>query len=161
MRIAEADALMTVVAGWARTRDDIRAMALVGSWARGRPHRGSDLDLLLLSERPADYRGRRKWLREIDFRAAGFRPRSSTGATYGAVWSLHLHLHPAADVELTFAGRAWANTTPIDAGTRSVVMEGFRIILDKDAILARLANVCPQNTSDQHKSESHGPLGDR
>jgi predicted nucleotidyltransferase len=138
MRIAEADALMRVVAGWAKRREDIRAMALVGSWARGHPSRASDLDLLLLSERPVEYRRRRRWLREIDFRAAGFRPRSSRGTAYGAVWSLHLHLHPSADVELTFAGRPWANTTPIDAGTRSVVKDGFRIMFDRDGVMARL-----------------------
>ena len=141
MRIAEADALMTAVADWAAKRDDIRAMALVGSWARGQARRASDLDLLLLSERPADYRRHRRWLREIDFDAAGFRPRRSEGATYGAVWSLHLHLRPVADVELTFAGCAWAKTTPIDAGTRSVVMDGFQIIFDRDGMLATLVEV--------------------
>jgi uncharacterized protein len=147
MRIAEADALMRVVAGWAKRRDDIRAMALVGSWARGHPRRASDLDLLLLSERPADYRRRRKWLREIDFRAAGSRPRSSEGAAYGAAWSLHVHLRPVAEVELTFAGCAWANTTPIDDGTRSVVTDGLRIVLDRDGMLAKLVDAVALNVA--------------
>jgi predicted nucleotidyltransferase len=148
MRITEANALMTVVADWAKTRDDIRAMALVGSWARGHPRSGSDLDLLLLSERPTAYRRRRRWLREIDFPAAGFRPRSSAGAGYGAVWSLHVHLRPVADVELTFAGCTWANTAPIDDGTRSVVTNGFRIITDRDGMLARLVDAVPVKDSD-------------
>jgi predicted nucleotidyltransferase len=77
----EAEALIGAVAAWAIKRDDIRAMALMGSWARGRARRASDLDLLLPSERPADYRNRRRWLREIDLPAAGFRPRPSAGAS--------------------------------------------------------------------------------
>jgi predicted nucleotidyltransferase len=140
MTIAEAEALIGAVANWAVKRDDIRALALVGSWARGRPRRSSDLDLLLLSERAASYRGRRRWLREIDFGKAGFRPSSSASASYGVVWSLHLRLHPPADVELTFADCAWANTSPIDNGTRSVMTDGFRIIFDKDGTLARLVD---------------------
>jgi len=35
--------------------------------------------------------------------------------------------------------------------------EGFRIILDKDGILARLVNVCPPKESDEDKPESNGP----
>jgi uncharacterized protein len=150
MRIAEADALMTAVANWAMTRDDIRAMAVVGSWARGNPRRASDLDLLLLSKRPGDYRRRRRWLREIEFHAAGFHPRSSEGEAYGAVWSLHVYLRPVADVELSFAGCAWANTMPIDNGTRSVVTDGFRIMFDRDGMLARLVEaVALKVTNDQ------------
>jgi predicted nucleotidyltransferase len=140
MRIAEADALMTAVADWTEKRDDIRAMAVVGSWARGRPRSRSDLDLLLLTNLASDYRRRRKWLAGIEFGNAGFRLRSSEGASYGAVWSLHVHLRPTADVELTFAECAWANTNPIDAGTRSVVTDGFRTIFDRDGMLARLVD---------------------
>jgi predicted nucleotidyltransferase len=152
MRIAEADALMTAVADWAEKRDDIRAMAVVGSWARGRPRSTSDLDLLLLTSRASDYRRRRKWLAGIDFRKAGFRLRSSEGASYGAVWSLHVHLRPIADVELTFAECAWANTNPIDAGTRSVVTGGFRIIFDQDGLLAKLVDAVPAMDRDDQAS---------
>jgi predicted nucleotidyltransferase len=138
MRTIEAEALTAAVANWARTRDDIRAMALAGSWARGNPRRESDLDLLLLSDRAAFYRRRRNWLRAIDFGEAGFRVRSSAGAAYGVAWSLHLRLRPAADVELTFADCAWAGTNPVDAGTRAVVTDGLRIVRDIDGMLARL-----------------------
>jgi predicted nucleotidyltransferase len=51
MRFADVDAIVRAVADWALHREDIRAMAIVGSWARGDPHQGSDVDLLLLSDR--------------------------------------------------------------------------------------------------------------
>src|SRR5205807_2454032 len=101
--------------------DDIRAMALLGSWARGNPRQTSDVDLLFLTDQTKKYRHRRKWLTEIDFRTAGYTVQSSDWAAYGDVWSLHVHLLPTAEVELTFANCSWAKTDPIDSGTRRVV----------------------------------------
>jgi uncharacterized protein len=140
MKTSKADAIVSAVARWAIERDDIRAMALAGSWARGNPHQASDIDLLLLSDRAHDYRGRRKWLADIDFGSAGYRLLSSSSAIYGVVWSRHVKLLPAAEVELTFAACSWARTNPVDGGTRGVVQDALRIIFDKDGILAKLVD---------------------
>jgi uncharacterized protein len=137
MEAAQANALTTIVAQWAILHDDIRGMARAGSWARGNPRPASDLDLLLLTDLAESYRNR-AWLREIDFRKAGFRLRSIENAIYGVVWSAHLHLTPAADVELTFAKCTWASVEPVDNGTRIVVQDAFQIIFDRDGILANL-----------------------
>jgi predicted nucleotidyltransferase len=56
MKAADAIAITSVVADWALRREDIRAAALIGSWARGDPQQGSDIDLLLLSDRADEYR---------------------------------------------------------------------------------------------------------
>jgi predicted nucleotidyltransferase len=136
MKLAEANALTAAVCSWAIRREDIRAMAMVGSWARGNPGPASDLDLLLLSDLAYDYRRRSTWLNEIDFQNAGFRLRSSESAIYGVVWSRHVHLMPSAEVELTFANCSWAITDPVDSGTRAVVKDAFQIIVDRDGILA-------------------------
>jgi uncharacterized protein len=138
MQATEADAIVSAVARWAIERADIRAMALIGSWARGTPRHTSDIDLLLLSDRVHDYRRRQEWLTEIDLADAGYRLHSRESASYGAVWSLHLHLLPAAEVELGFAACSWARTEPVDDGTRSVVKDALRIIFDKDAMLSKL-----------------------
>ncbi len=140
MNKAEAQAIIDAVTVWAIERDDIRAMALAGSWARGNPRQTSDIDLLFLTDRAEEYRRRRKWLTEIDFKNAGYRVQSSESAVYGVVWSRHLYLLPPADVELSFATCPWAKTRPIDSGTRSVVEDAFQIILDKDGILAKLVD---------------------
>jgi hypothetical protein len=47
---------------------------------------------------------------------------------------------PALKVELTFAQCSWAETNPVELGTRSVVKDAFEIIFDKDGTLARLIN---------------------
>jgi predicted nucleotidyltransferase len=136
MKTSKANAIVSAVARWAIERDDIRAMALAGSWARGNPRQVSDIDLLLLSDRAHDYRGRP----DIDFASAGYRLLLSGSAIYGVVWSRHVKLLPAAEVELTFAACSWARTNPVDGGTRGVVQDAFRIIFDKDGILAKLVD---------------------
>jgi uncharacterized protein len=140
MKLADVHAVTAVVANWAIKRDDIRAMAMLGSWVRGNPRPASDLDLLLLSDLAADYQCRRAWLTEIDFQKAGFRLRSSESTVYGVVWSQHVHLLPAAEVELTFARCSWARTDPVDTGTYVVVRDAFQIIFDRDGILAKLVD---------------------
>jgi len=135
-----AGAIVSAVTAWALAREDIRGMALVGSWARGNRHQGSDLDLLLLSDRADEYRRRRKWLNQIDFEGVGYRVLSAENASYGVVWSRHITLVPAAKVEMTFARCSWARTDPIDVGTRSVVRDAFRVIFDKDRVFAALVD---------------------
>ena len=141
MNSFQANSIIDAVMDWAIERADVRAMACVGSWARGDPRDASDIDLLLLTDRTEEYRRRRKWLSEIDFGKAGFRVQSNESAVYGAVWSRHVHLLPMAEVELTFANCSWARTDPIDCGTRGVVEDALRIAFDKDGALARLVSV--------------------
>ena len=140
MKTADATAILRIVADWAVSHEDIRAMALIGSWARGDPHQGSDIDLLLLSDRAAEYRLCWEWLGEISFEGAGYRILSSEDTSYGIVWSRHIVLMPRAKVELTFAPCSWARTDPVDLGTRSIVKDAFKIVFDKDGALERVVN---------------------
>jgi len=140
MKTADATAILRIVADWAVSHEDIRAMALIGSWARGDAHQGSDIDLLLLSDRAAEYRLCWEWLGEISFEEAGYRILSSEDTSYGIVWSRHIVLMPRAKVELTFAPCSWARTDPVDFGTRSIVKDAFRIVFDKDGALERVVN---------------------
>jgi hypothetical protein len=141
MKTADANAILNAIADWALHREDTRALALVGSWARGDPHRGSDIDLLLISDRADEYRHRQEWIAKIDFESAGYRIASSKDVRYGVVWSRHIVLLPNAKAELTFAPRCWARTDRVDAGTRRVVKDAFHIIFDKDGMLAKLVAV--------------------
>jgi uncharacterized protein len=141
MKPADVDAIVTAVADWAVRRDDIRATALVGSWARDDPHQWSDVDLLLLTDSMDEYRHRQEWLTEIDLERAGYQVGSGEGARYGIAWSCHITLSRAAMMELTFAPCSWARADSVDAGTRGVVEDAFRIIVDKDGLLTRLVAV--------------------
>jgi Nucleotidyltransferase domain len=159
VKAAGAMAIIAAVVGWAVERDDIRAVTLVGSWARGKPREASDIDLLLLSDLASDYRRRRVWLTEIKFGNAGYRLRSSDSAVYGVVWSRHIHLLPAAELELTFADCSWARINPVDSGTRRVVADAFRIVLDKDGMLKRLVDTVVSQSIPPHRGKArHGLL---
>jgi uncharacterized protein len=138
MKSSEVNAVVGAIAGWAAARNDVRALALAGSWARGNPHQASDVDLLLFTDHDEWYRRRRNWLTEIDFERAGYSFHSSKNTMYGVVWSRHIHLLPSSEVELTFAKCSWTRTDVIDTGTRRVVEDALQIILDEDGILARL-----------------------
>ncbi len=47
-RRAEAHSLLAALAAWARTREDIEGVVLVGSYARGAERPDSDIDVVLL-----------------------------------------------------------------------------------------------------------------
>jgi hypothetical protein len=141
MKTADVNAIVNAVADWAFRCEDTRALALVGSWARGDPHQGSDIDLFLISDRADECRHDQEWLAEIDFESVGYRVASSKDVRYGVVWSRHIVLLANAKVELTFAPRWWARTDRVDTGTRRVVKDGFHIIFDKDGMLTKLVAV--------------------
>ena len=137
MTSAEAQTLTRAVAAWMRDVPDLRALAPAGSWARGDARADSDLDLLILAEQPAQYRSSQQWLHQIVL-PEPFRVISARGAVYGVVWSCHVALDPAAELELGFGALNWAATDPIDAGSRGVIQGGFRIVVDKDGLLQRI-----------------------
>jgi predicted nucleotidyltransferase len=94
MDSVQARDLLTMVRGMVQARDDLRALAVCGSWARGSPRADSDLDLLILAREPTEWRTHLDWLRDLPFEQAGFRIRAVETATYGEVWSAHICLGP-------------------------------------------------------------------
>ena len=137
MTPTETHVLTEAVAVWARARSDLRALGLAGSWSRGSARADSDLDLVILAGAPEQYLSDLGWLSHIAL-PEPFRVVSHKVAVYGAAWSCHAFLEPVGELELTFGALNWASTEPIDAGTRRVVGDGFRIIVDKDERLHRL-----------------------
>lgn len=134
----QAQALTDAVAGWVRSRADLQSLGLAGSWARNAARPDSDIDLIILADKPDAYRSDRSWLARL--LPPAFRVLSERDATYGIVWSCHALLEPDAELELTFCPPAWAATDPLDAGTRRVVGDGFRVVVDKDGRLQRLVD---------------------
>ena len=138
MTPADAKALTDAVAQWVEARTDLKSLALVGSWARDQARPDSDIDLLVLANDPTAYRSDLAWLARL--LPPQFRVISSRVVDYGAVWSCHALLDPAAELELSFGPLDWTTTDPLDGGTVGVVKGGFRIIVDKDGRLKRLAD---------------------
>jgi hypothetical protein len=129
------------IAGWAKTHPEIQAAALVGSRASGTARPDSDFDLVLLVTLPEAFRLDTGWLDEIGWSMIGAQPARWVDEDYGALWSRRVWLEPAGEeIEFGFAAPSWAETHPIDPGTRRVIADGCRVLHDPQGLLRRLCN---------------------
>jgi len=130
--------ILAVVRRWARSRGDVRGVALVGSYAAGRPRPNSDVDLIIVAEDPDAYR-------KADWAAAAVGGRKVAGTcaeTFGDVWSLFVTLAEGPEIEFTFAGPTWARATPPREEVRRVVQDGFMVLHDPFGELDALSIAC-------------------
>jgi uncharacterized protein len=124
--------LLEHLTAWARSRADVRGLALVGSWAHGTPRDDSDVDVVLLTDVPERYIERADWLSEV----GGVRLLRTIDR--GGVTERRFALPSGLEVELGIGRPAWASVAPLDPGTRRVASDGIRVLHDPDGLLARL-----------------------
>jgi GrpB-like predicted nucleotidyltransferase (UPF0157 family) len=120
------------VAAWARSRQDIAAVALIGSWSRDAGRTDSDVDLILLSDEPTYYAEHDDWLSTFG------NPPVARRQQWGVVAERRVRRTSGLEVEFGIAPPSWANTDPVDPGTRKVVQDGLRILADPRGLLAEL-----------------------
>ena len=116
---------------FAEARDDVRAVALVGSRARGVARPDSDVDVVMLSTEPETYIDGDDWIRF---------PGATLLATrrWGALTERLLVLGNGIEVDFGVACPSWASTEPLDPGTAQVARDGLVVLHDRDGLLARL-----------------------
>jgi uncharacterized protein len=133
----EVEAFERSAAAWAEARADIRAAAIVGSWARDAAREESDLDVVLLTTQPAAYTDHDDWI-------AGLAPGAGLVRTgnWGPIVEHRLKLPSGLEVEVGVGLPSWADASPVDPGTRRVVRNGIRAIFDPEGLLARLIDAC-------------------
>lgn len=136
-RRREVERLLERATAWAEARDDVMALALVGSWARDDAHAGSDVDLIVLTTARAAYAERVDW---IDGLAPG--ATLDRTAEWGTILERRLLLPSGLDVEVGVGPPSWAETSPVDPGTRRVVRDGLRALHDPGGLLAALVSAC-------------------
>ncbi|MBF6594916.1 MAG: aminoglycoside 6-adenylyltransferase [Thermaceae bacterium] len=128
--------LLEQITVWAEARPDVRAVALVGSWAREAARPNSDMDLMLLVFEPELFERETKWVKEISVS----KPKRWQDEDYGAASSRRVFLEDGSELEFTFSTLAWASTAPVDPGTFRVIKDGCRILYDPEGILEQLTN---------------------
>jgi predicted nucleotidyltransferase len=122
------DSLIESLRRWALNQPDIRGIALVGSFARGNFHAESDVDFVIITS------AKDKIIQLIcdDFvfdRSIGFRIEE-----WGILTSLRAYYDGGSlEVEYGLVSDEWVHE-PLDAGTKEVVLNGFKVVLDKDNI---------------------------
>ncbi|MCB1218533.1 nucleotidyltransferase domain-containing protein [bacterium] len=114
-----------------RDQGTVLAIALVGSHARGTANPQSDIDLVILVQKPSDWFANQDWIscagQELECRIE----------EYGRLRSLRVHYAGGLEIEFGITDPGWAALPP-DSGTVAVVREGFRILHDPDGLLSRL-----------------------
>ena len=114
MRDPPIDLIIQVVLAWVTAQPKIRALALLGSHARGTARPDSDIDLMLLATNPERFRTDTTWVAHIDWHAIGTHPEKWMDEEYGAAWSRRIWVSDSS-VEFTFArflGRTQTHQTP-------------------------------------------------
>jgi len=114
---------------WASAQTDVKAVALVGSYARDAATEGSDVDLLILTIDVSKYINDLSWVSLF-----GEAPECSV-EDWGKVTSLRTFYTGGLEVEYGFATPDWAKR-PMDAGSLQVVSDGMKILFDAQNILS-------------------------
>jgi hypothetical protein len=118
-----AHAVVNDVGSWAVRDESVRAVALVGSYARCGERMGSDVDIMILTDEP-DRLADAGWFQELRPSARLIR-----SMEWGPFRERRMRLRSGLHVELNFAPLSWA-AVPLDVGTRRVLGDGHRIIYD-------------------------------
>jgi uncharacterized protein len=128
----EVERFLAALVTFAAARDDVRAVALVGSYARGVARPDSDVDVVVLTTDPDTYLDGCDWLKAL--------PGASLLATrrWGALTERRLVLASGTEVDLGVARPSWASTSPVDIGTAHVVRDGLVAVHDPDGLLAHV-----------------------
>jgi uncharacterized protein len=128
----EVEQFIAALGAFAQARDDVRAVALVGSHARGAAQPDSDVDVVVLTTDPDMYVDDCEWINAL--------PGATLLSTrqWGALTERRLVLASGTDVDFDVARPSWASTSPLDPGTARVVRDGLVAIHDPDGLLAHV-----------------------
>lgn len=132
----ELDLLTEVVAAWASARPDVRAVAMVGSYARGLATADSDVDFVVLTADPETYVEDDEWIGSLD------EGNLIATKSWGAITERRLRRPNGLEIEVGIGQPTWAAVDPVDPGTARVVRDGMRIVYDPDGLLQRLVAAC-------------------
>ena len=135
-RRREVEAVVERALAWASSEPTIVGLALVGSWAAGRAREDSDVDLVVVTRDVDRFVESGDWIGELGA------DRVVRTADWGALTERRLATASGLEVEVGFVDPAWAATEPVDDGTRRVVRDGFRVVLDRERRLAALGAAC-------------------
>jgi predicted nucleotidyltransferase len=121
---------LTSLVSFAERRDDVRAVALVGSRARGAARRDSDVDVVVLTTDPHKYVDGCEWIEALpDATLLGTRH-------WGVLTERRLVLASGIEVDFGVVHHSWASTLPLDAGTARVARDGLGALHDPDRLPA-------------------------
>jgi predicted nucleotidyltransferase len=122
--------LINAFTNWANNEDNIQAIGLVGSYARDAARPDSDIDLMIIVKDQDQYINDEGWVHQF----------GEVDEIEDEIWSQlktkRVYYKDGLEVEYNFDKKSWAN--PQDSGTKRVVTDGMKILVDKEGILKEL-----------------------
>lgn len=115
---------------WADKEENIQAVGLVGSYARGAEKEDSDIDLMIIVKDQDLYISDETWIQqfgEVD---------KIVDEVWGQLKTKRVFYKDGPEVEFNFDKKSWVN--PKDSGTKRVVTDGMKILVDKENLLSNL-----------------------
>ena len=131
------ESLLADVRAWALGEASVKAVLLVGSHARNEARKDSDVDLVIMAENPDFY------THDATFVNRFGTCMRSTREDYGKLVSIRAFYDHDLEVEFGITSPDWASL-PLDAGTRGVLSDGYKILVDKNNSLQEVAEHIPQ-----------------
>ncbi len=120
---------------WSRKQPELKASAVIGSYASGKARPDSDLDLVLITSAPKKYLESTEWLSEFGATS------SLELEDWGLVQSWRAVFDDGSEVEFCITTEEWCSNEQINDGTGRVISNGVRIIHDPDQILENLVSM--------------------
>ena len=149
-RRRRAEQAISIATSWASEQAPVTGLALVGSYAYGRPKMASDVDLVVLTSVPSRYVCGTSWIETLYPRAHLIRT-----LIWGPVTEMRLRLKNGLHVDVGITRPAWADV-PLDSGTARVLSDGCRILYDSEGLLERALQSLAVSTLRVRSGSVHG-----
>ncbi len=132
------DLVTAAVADWAQSREDVRALVVVGSQARRDipADRWSDLDVIFVLEDPRPYIEDATWVEEFGVPVVTF-----LEATLDGHWERRVLYNTGEDVDFVLFPAAVLERLEESAGAAELLGRGYRVLVDRIGLEPRLRQV--------------------
>jgi len=127
---------------WSTRRRDIRAVGLVGSYAKDHPDDTTDVDLIMITEDPEKYLTGIDWIRVFGVVI------TTEKIVYGKLTTLHVWYESGLEIEYGITTRDWL-AEPLNKETRQVFDEGMRMLFEKEKLLSPYEMPMPRSQRDK------------
>jgi len=114
---------------WATRRKDIRAAALVGSYAREELEKDSDVDLVIITKTPERYITNTDWVRVFG------KPITKKIEEYEKLTSLRIWYENGLEIEYGFTDQEWIQSMS-KKEIKQITDDGLRVLFEKETILS-------------------------
>jgi len=114
---------------WATKRSDIRAAALVGSYAREELDKDADVDLVIITEAPQKYVTNTEWIRVFG------KAITKKVEKYEKITSLRIWYESGLEIEFGFTTRDWIQGMTREE-LKQIKADGLRVLFEKEKLLS-------------------------